>query len=335
FEYLMADAAMQPWVLTYPDVVGYWTDNEMDYGPVYRYIYGEGCGNAFIEWLQGNLTRLAPGAELPPNQVYGDISELNSAWSSTHHTYSYTNWAEIISGSDPVEIRGWDDTAVMEDMYAFEREIYRAYCYHVITALRTAEDTHSTPHKLIISNRFAYAGPCYYTSCLKRVMDLFSDFDIIGLNLYPAYNRMRTHFVFDYLEDLEATFVNTTGRPFIVAEYGLAAVDSGIDIARWRPMTANTQEQRGIGYRNLVNQLFHLPYCIGAHWYRWENEYYSDGYYDPRNCGVVDDHDNYYTNLTDYMVTTNTFVGSYGRTGLFSIRDFYWDSLYVTIADGT
>ena len=112
-------------------------------------------------------------------------------------------------------------------------------------------------------------------------------------------------------------------------------VDAGIDIERWRPMTVDTQTQRGLGYRNLISQLFHLPYCVGAHWYRWENEYYSNGYYDPRNCGVVDDYDNYYTNLTDFMVMTNSFVGVYGRNGVFSINDFYWDSLFVSIADGT
>jgi hypothetical protein len=307
----------------------------MDYGPLYKYIYGDACGDVFLEWLQGNLTSLAPGAELPPNQVYSDIAELNSAWSSSLHTYSYTSWDDIVSGIDPVRIRSWTDTLVMDDMYAFEREIYRAYCYHVITAIRAAEDAHSTPHKLIISNRFAYAGPCYYTNCLKRVMDLFSDFDIIGLNLYPHYNRMRTHYVREYLEDLEDTFVRTTNRPFIVAEFGTAGADSGVEIARWRPHTVDTQTQRGIGYRNLVNQLFHLPYTLGMHWFMWANGYYSGGYPDPRNCGVIDDYDDFYTDFTNYMAATNLQVRTSGRSGSFAINDFNWSSLIISIEDGT
>jgi hypothetical protein len=333
--YQIAYDGMPEWFLSRPDVLGYWTDNEMEYGPLYKYIYGEACGNAFVEWLQGNLTNLAPRAELPPNQVYNEISELNSAWSSTLHTYSYSSWDDVVSGVDPVRIRGWEDTNVMEDMYAFEREIYRAYCHHVINAIRTAEEAHDTSQKLIISNRIAYAGPCYYTICLKRVMDLFSDFDIIGLNLYPDYNRMRTYYEYEYLKDLEDTFVKRTNRPFIVAEYGLAAVDSNVPVARWRPKTVDTQVQRGIGYRNLVNQLFHMPYSLGMHWFTWANAYFSGGYSDPRNSGVIDDFDNYYTEFTTYMTATNAYVGMSGRSGSNSYDNFYWDSLQVTIIDGT
>lgn len=335
FVHLVADAGMPEWLLAYPDVLGYWTDNEMEYGPLYRYIYGESCSRVFTEWLQGNLSSCAPGAEPSSNQVHADIVELNAAWSSSWHTYAYSSWDDLVSGSDPVRIRGWNDSRVMDDMYAFEREIYRAYCHNVINAIRKAEDVHSTPHKLIILSRIAYLGPGYYADCLKRVMDLFSNFDIIGLNLYPDYNRMRTHYLREYLEDLEDIFVTRTGRPIIVAEFGLGGVDSGVPVARWRPKTVDTQEQRGIGYRNLVNQLFHLPYIVGAHWYMWSNAYYSGGYSDPRNSGVVDDSDDYYISLKIHMASTNWHVNSAYRSGTMSINDFYWHSLQVTVHDGT
>ena len=333
--YQLAYEAMTPWLLSLPDLIGYWTDNEMQYGPVYKYIYGDTCSRVFVEWLQGNLTSLVEGAQPPPHQVYNDIGDLNDAWSSSWHTYDYSSWEELASGADPVRIRGWNDTTVMDDMYAFEREIYRAYCHYVIDAIRTAEDAVGTDHKLIISNRIAYSGPSYYTRCLKRVMDLFSNFDIIGLNLYPVYNRMRTHYVREYLEDLEDTIVSTTDRPFIVAEFGLAGRDSGVPIARWRPHTVDTQELRGIGYRNLVNQLFHLPYSLGMHWYKWSNEYYSSGYYDPRNCGIIDDYDDYYQDLVSHIASTNENVNTYGRSGAVTIAGFCWDSLCVIIIDGT
>ncbi|MBD3406943.1 MAG: hypothetical protein GF411_12570 [Candidatus Lokiarchaeota archaeon] len=335
YVYQLANNSMPEWLLEREDFLGYWTDNEMAYGPVYKYVYSEACSRVLTEWLQGNLTSLVSGAKIPPNGVYETIGELNLAWSSNWHTYSYSSWQNLQSRNDPVRIRGWNDTRVMQDMYAFEREIYRAYCYHVIHAVKTAEDAHNTPHKLIISNRIAYDGPGYYSKCLKRVMDLFSDFDIIGINAYPDYNRMRTHYIREYLLDLEDTFYKTTKRPIIIGEFGVAAADTDVPIERWRQKTVNTQIQRGIAYQNLISQLFALPFTVGAHWFKWHNGYYSNGKEDPRNCGVIDDYGNYYLELKNHIYHTNLLTNQANRISSFSIKDFNWHSLYITIIDGT
>ncbi|MFX0094060.1 MAG: hypothetical protein ACFFBD_20145, partial [Candidatus Hodarchaeota archaeon] len=321
------------WFLQDSNNIGYWTDNEMMYGATWNYYWNEACSTALIEWLQGTGNYTNSSLYSQPNTYYTSIAELNAAWSSGYHTYSYSSFADI-AGTDKPQIRGWNDTQVMADLQAFERVVYQKYVKTIISAIRAREDSLGYPRRLIMANRWGYGGPSYAADAIERVIDIFSAFDILGVNAYPAMNRARDHYPYEHIKFIEEIIYGKTGRPIIISEFGVSAVDSGIEIGRWRPHTVDTQEQRGISYRNIISMLVNMPWCVGAHLYAYTNYYYEEDGVTPNpcNCGLVNDSNEPYPNYSDYIISTNQKVNQCSRT-MSSIDDLAWDSLIITVID--
>ena len=105
---------------------------------------------------------------------------------------------------------------------------------------------------------------------------------------------------------MKSTFYDTTNRPIIISEFGVAGEDSGIDVARWRPMTVKNQTLRGLSYKNLISSMFSMPWVVGLMVFKWENGYYTaDGKPDPRNCGIVNDNNEFYEAYAKAIKETN------------------------------
>jgi hypothetical protein len=317
------------------NILGYWTDNEIYHDYLHNYIWSNSCAHVFVEWLQGNYN--FEGYEQPPHGKYNSIEELNQAWSASGwHEYTYPTFADIITSTTKPRIHHFNDTRVMEDLYAFERVVYKKYISMVKEAIRSREmvlnNTYEYPARLIISNRFAYEGPSFSSDGLKRVFDLFSTFDLIAINAYPRYNRDRTYYSKEFLEDMKSTFYDTTNRPIIISEFGVAGEDSGIDVARWRPMTVKNQTLRGLSYKNLISTMFSMPWVVGQMVFKWENGYYTaDGKPDPRNCGIVNDNNEFYEAYAKAIKETNELVNTKQRLGSFSIESIKWKELNFRI----
>ncbi len=331
----VVNTEIESWFLERADTIGYWTDNEIHYGYIHRYIWSNSCANVFVQWLQG-LYNIS-GYQQPPRGKYNSIQDLNDAWSSSGwYNYNYSSFAHILNSSVKPTIRHFNDTRVMEDLYAFERVVYKKYVDTIISKIRTREsvlnNTGQYKPRLIISNRFAYEGPCFEADALKRVFDLFSPFDLIGVNLYPYFNRDRTFYSKAVLDDLKATFYDTTNRPIIVGEFGVAAEDAGITVKRWRPITVKSQTLRGIAYQNLMLTMFSMPWIVGQFVFTWENGYYTQGGSpDPRNCGIIDDTNNYYTEYVKYIKIANEIINSKNRLGNFSTSDINWNATKLIV----
>lgn len=343
------------WLLESKNVLGYWTDNEWAYGDLYDFLWGDTAQLAFVDWLQGenqlpsvDAAFAAAGSDIdlnvPPGYElatpYRTPAALNQAWSSADHRYNYRVFADVYQRDKPL-IRAHNDP-VAADLYAFERVIYKIYVDTVIDNIRRVETeyingTGQGRQHLIFSNRFDLNHPAA-VAALQRNMDIFSRFDVIAVNLYPADDQQATFNSRDLLERVKATFHDTTGKPLFIAEFGLAAEDADdfqadppLIVSRWRDKTVEHQYQRGWGYNNLVATWANLPYVIGARWYKWANGYGSSSHIDPRNSGVVADNDAYYTPLTDNMRSLNGQIDAISRSGDFTLDDINWDSVRLNL----
>jgi hypothetical protein len=110
---------------------------------------------------------------------------------------------------------------------------------------------------------------------LYRTLDLWSEYDVICVNIYP--DNLYSGFSKGELEILEMIH-EKTGRPIILGEWSIPAMDSGLygfgedpfdRPLDWSwPQVIKNQEERAKSYRNCMKQLASRPYVIGAAWFK-------------------------------------------------------------------
>jgi hypothetical protein len=343
------------WILKSDRVLGYWTDNEFSYGELYDYIWGDTAKLAFVDWLQGKnelpsvdevfaREGLSIDIDVPGGfeikNPYVTIDQLNETWSSEFHSYKYTSFDDVY-GFDVPYIRSHYDP-VKEDLYAFERVIYKIYVDTIIDNIRKVETDYmamegNSFHRPIFSNRFHLRSPAAMLS-LKRNMDLFSRFDAIAVNLYPTVNQNGTYLPYDLMNIVKSTFHDTTGLPIYIGEFGVASEDGDnydlqpyLTMERWRVKSVPFQYQRGWMYRNLVSTWANLPWVIGANWFSWFNGYGIPHGSDVRNSGLVDDNNNYYPHLANEVRSVNDSINQILRSPNFTLESINWENIDVHI----
>ena len=355
----LADSLLKDdgWAIDSTETIGYWTDNEWAYGDLHDFIWGDSSKLAFIDWLRGkndlpSVRRLfeAEGSAITLSipkgfeheKPYTDIESVNKAWSSAYHRYRFSSFTDIIKQDQPL-VRAHDDP-VAQDLYKFERLIYKIYVDTVVDNIRRVERIFSiksgTKRKhLIFSNRFS-VEKVSALSRLKRNMDLFERFDVIAVNIYPVFNQLGAYYPFWLLSEIRSTFHDTTGRPLYIAEFGLAAEDANdcrqkpcMAVRRWRPNTVSFQHERGWTYNNIMATFANLPYVVGANWFKWANGYGIPQGSDIRNSGVVDDFDHYYSDFTDNVRSTNHQIDVMKRSNQFSLQDIDWSATRLRTCD--
>jgi hypothetical protein len=223
-------------------------DNEIDYGSLFEYIWGDYSALEFIKFLQ---------------KKYTDINALNASWTSDFGRYSYSSFEDILSNKpSPVE---WDDP-LYADFVAFERIMMKEYIDYTYDMVKEMDPDH-----LIISNRLNL-GPM---ASLYRTIDIWSKYDIICVNIYPE--NLFLGFNKGELEILEWVH-EKTGKPVILGEWSIPALDSKLyDFGKdpfdrpldWSwPQVLRNQKERALAYRTCMLQLASKPYMIGAAWFK-------------------------------------------------------------------
>jgi len=343
------------WLLTSERVLGYWTDNEFSYGDLFDFIWGDTAKLAFVDWIQGKndlpsvdevyrIEGLSIDLNIPEGfefrTPYESIDQLNESWSSNFHRYRYSSFDEIYRTDKPY-IRSHDDP-VKEDLYAFERVIYKIYVDTIVDNIRRVEtefmeSNGSGYHRPIFSNRFHLKSPAAMQS-LERNMDIFRRYDVIAVNLYPTYNQTGTYLPYELMKIIKTTFHDSTGLPLYVAEFGVASEDADnydtepyLTLERWRKKSVQFEYQRGWAYRNLISSWANLPWVIGANWFSWFNEYGNPPGSDVRNSGLVDDYNNYYPQLANEIRSVNDRVNNVYRSPDFTLENIQWDNTDVGI----
>jgi hypothetical protein len=193
------------------------------------------------------------------------------------------------------------------------------YVGTVVSTLRKHD-----PNHLILGNRWGTLDARVLPH-VAHFLPAFAKFDICAANLYPHppdgghVADCNTREQLAWIEALH----RTTGRPVLIGEFGTAARDSGVAVARWAPRTLDTDAQRADSYRKMVRTWYRLPFTVGAHWFKWSNGY---GYgnntgNDPRNCGLIDDWNRPYETLVEAMRQTHAETERAGRRADHTLDD--------------
>jgi len=326
---------IEDWLVERPQVIGYYTDNEWAYGEMSDFFWSDYCRVALVQWLQGALSVPPTFEKTTP---YTAVTEVNQAWSSGYHTYAYSSFEDIY-GTDKPRVRAFDDP-VAADLHAFERVVLKKYTDTVIDAIRAREDEliaqlagedRTGYHKLIFSCRIGWDGPHPINEFFRRNGDILSAFDVIALNAYPTQRHSSDHHTRTHMETMKELFPDQTGRPVLVSEFGIAARDAGVPVRRWHDRTTHTQAERGQGYHNISATWANAPWMIGQTWFKWANGYGEPQGSDPRNCGLVNDTDQYYTGLTDHMTSTNLAIADIRRRDDFDSLAIDWRPLTLPV----
>jgi hypothetical protein len=224
-----------------PWFAGWFADSELPHADLSRYVYSPHASRAFLSFLRAR---------------HATIAALNAAWGT-----SFAGFGAILAERpDPVA----GPEPLRRDFVDFERVLVGRYVDVTLACLRAAD-----PGRLVFSNRFA-AG---VTTTLDRVLDLYARYDGIGVNLYPGNTQPG-------LSPDETAFLRfvaeRTGRPLLIAEWSVPAVDSGLYDPpaaldwSWNDAVA-TQGQRAAQADALTRAFYELPFVVGAHWFTWKD----------------------------------------------------------------
>jgi hypothetical protein len=265
-----------------PWFAGWFMDNEIDYGSLFEYIWGDYSALEFIKFLQTEYT---------------EINALNESWTSGFGRYSYSSFEDILSDKpSPVQ---WDDP-LYADFVAFERIMMKEYIDYTYDMVKEMDPDH-----LIISNRLNL-GPM---GSLYRTIDLWSKYDIICVNMYPenlffGFNKGELE-ILDWVHE-------KTGKPVILGEWSIPALDSKLyDFGKdpyerpldWSwPQVLRDQQERARAYRTCMLQLASKPYILGAAWFK-----VLDVNSETRraNRGLIDDNHQPFQEFVEIFRSTN------------------------------
>jgi hypothetical protein len=220
---------------------GWFADNELTHRDLHRYVYSRHASEAFRQFLAAR---------------YETVDALNTAWGS-----KYESFDDVIARKpDPILRSG----AMYEAFYEFSLELVKRYVETVVRVIRAHDPDH-----LVFSNRFMRSG---VSDWIDR-LDLYSPFDAIAVNMYPANLQAGLS---GTEEELLRVVHQRTGKPILLTEWSVPALDSGLydNPAKldWSyDQTVDTQTERARQAARVTTDLYNLPFVIGSHWFIWRD----------------------------------------------------------------
>jgi hypothetical protein len=263
-----------------PNLLGYFTDNELDWNGWRR-------GTPLFDYFLAKEAT-APGKRALVVQLQeryeGSVAELNAAWDVDLTGFDgLLQMPALDPGPDA------DAESVAADKDAFLRLVAETYFETCERAIRAAD-----PNHMILGVRFAgRAEPIVVAACGHHV-------DILSFNNYsyeaPA-ERM--------LPIFQATL-----RPIMITEWSFKAMDSGLPNSKGAAIPVHTQSDRADGYERYVEGALGLPYVVGLHWFQYIDQPILGRALDGENSnyGVVDVNDEPYFTLVERMRVVNEQV---------------------------
>ncbi|MCS7254779.1 MAG: beta-galactosidase [Armatimonadota bacterium] len=261
-----------------PLLVGYFTDNELRWGPDWR---------SPRHLLDDYLLMLPPDA---PGKMallsflkkrYQSIDSLNKAWG-----LNLPDWDSLLQLTNlPPAQTGEIEKQRLADRIGFLQLIAREYFSACHDAIRKHD-----PNHLILGVRFAGYAP-------RPVIEAMGEFvDIVSFNTYAFEPPVKM------LNDLH----QITGRPVMITEFSFKAMDSGLPNTRGAGRPVPTQKDRADNFERFVTALMKLPYCVGYHWFKWSDQP-AQGRFDGENSnyGIVKENDEPWEILAQRMTEVN------------------------------
>jgi agarase len=261
-----------------PLLVGYFTDNELRWGPDWR-----STRHLLDDYLL-LLPADAPGKKALLDFLrkrYQTVEAFNKAWG-----LNVPNWDELANLKDlPPAPSGEIEKQRLADRLDFLRIIAREYFRACYEAIRKHD-----PNHLILGARFAGYAP-------RPVVEAMGEFvDVVSFNHYGFEPPTKT------LEELH----RITGKPVMITEFSFKAMDSGLPNTRGAGQPVPTQKDRADHFERYVTALMKLPYCVGYHWFQWSDQP-AQGRFDGENSnyGLVKETDEAWELLTQRMTEVN------------------------------
>ncbi len=280
-----------------PNILGWFLDNEISWGPDWR-----GLDTLLQAYLM--MEADAPGKAVAVDfllEQLGDVDAVNSALGS-----DFADRDAMLA-----EASAWD--TLDQDSSDTERALTSAfltmaaehYFSTVVTAIRDQD-----PNHMILGNR--------EVSVLTRLevyQAAAQHVDIISINNYRfldgvADGSVELSGAVDPADGF-AALSELVDMPILISEFGFRADDSGLPNS-WPPIypTYDTQTERADAFEAYAreHQASHL--VVGYHWFEWvdqpEGGRSMDG--EDNNWGVVNEKDEVYQELTERMTTVNAEV---------------------------
>lgn len=257
-----------------PNIVGYYTDNELDWDPV-----SVGPRVHFDERKSDDPNRVEVLKII--RKLWSNLDELNKDWRS-----SFSSWEQLSALKKLPEI----PQPAQERLDNTWLEHLSVRYFSVTTAAIRKYD----PNHLILGVRFkGYCSP-YVVRASRGYTDAQS------INIYHEDAKLDRE-MFEMLH-------RESGQPIIISEYAFHALDgtSGNRNECGFPAQVANQAARAEGYKVFTSRMAQVPYIIGADWFQWNDEPPAgrgDG--EDVNFGIVDIHDKPYELLVKAIRETS------------------------------
>ncbi|HBZ22034.1 MAG TPA: hypothetical protein DEO60_12960 [Bacteroidales bacterium] len=207
-----------------------------------------------------------------------DIQAFNKSWN-----LNFGKFDELRN----ITFKKYPSTAADSDFYSFSSIMVRKYvdipCDEVVKVDK---------HHLNLGMRYAWIS----SDLLYRAGERFDVFSINGYGYAPPPT---------------ADIARISNKPVMIGEFHHGAVDRAL------PATGITgvisQDERGLAYRNYIEQGFSRPELIGMHYFQWVDQpYYGRFDGENYNIGIVTIQNLPYPELTQAMRITNERIYKVG-----------------------
>lgn len=243
-------AALEKWKDD-PWLIGYFLRNEPEFNFVEGLILAdEVLRNPAPTCCREELIRFL-------QDKYGSAAELNRAWGT-----DFAGWEELCR---PLEDCSARFPKAEPDLREFSVRLITEYIRVPALACRAVD-----PNHLNLGLRWSKA---YNTDMMKG----WEYFDVFSINCY------------DFNPTRDMDFAKNAGvdLPILIGEFHCGALDAGLPATGLKGV--KNQKERGVMWRYYVEQAAAHPYCVGAHWFQY-NDQFCLGRFDGENyqIGMVD-----------------------------------------------
>jgi len=234
-----------------PYCIGYFVDNELSWG---------GWGDRGRYQLVINALGLPGDRKVKQvftsllREKYETVEQLNEAWGA-----SFASW-DALQG-EPAKLPGKMNDAIRADLGALLADFATRY----FTVVADLMKKHA-PNQLYLGPRFAVAP--------DEVVMVARDYcDVVSYNIYGRAPNIIGR----------GRQIEKLGKPVLIGEFHFGAVDRGMFHTGLGPV--KSQEDRGIQYAEYIRTALEQPWCIGAHWFIYEDQSLT-GRFDGENYNI-------------------------------------------------
>ena len=275
-----------------PQLVGWFIDNEMHWGPDWR-----NTKELFDDYMAFDAESDGKRALLSLLKIrHPDVRSFNDSWGT-----DFAKWDEL---AEATELPDTENDQTIGDRSAFLSSLAHRFFGVTTEAIRAAD-----PNHLVLGVRFVSVMT---PREVARVSGMY--LDVVSVNNYEFSIDPTALFdpvKYRYLRvDTELTlqeYFDVTERPLLISEFGFRAADSAPPNS-WPPIypTLATQAERAERLEAYAERAFAAPHVIGYHWFEYTDQP-AGGRFDgeDNNWGLVDINDEPYSVVVERSALVN------------------------------